>query len=147
MDWSGCELVEVIPGKHSGDPLVKGTRIPADAVLSNFEAGSPLEEIAENYPSLSMETIRAVVTYAVERLGWDDPTLVDWSGCALVERVPGRCSGAPTVVGTRIFPDTIAKYYWSGATVEEIKEDYPSLSTQTILGLIDHLKSQKVSAA
>ena len=147
MDWSGCELVEVIPGKHSGDPLVKGTRIPADAILSKFEAGSSLEEIAANYPSLSMETIRAVVTYGVERLGWDTKTLVDWSGCALVERVPGRCSGAPTVVGTRIFPDTIAKYYWSGATVEEIREDYPSLSTETILGLIGHVKSQKVFAA
>ena len=147
MDWSGCELVEVIPGKYSGDPLIKGTRIPADEIVSNFEAGSALEEIAGNYPSLSMETIKAVVTYGIERLGWDTETLVDWSGCELVERVPGRCSGAPTVVGTRIFPDTIAKYYWSGATVEEIREDYPSLSTEMILGLIGHMKSQKVSAA
>ena len=147
VDWSGCEFVEIIPGKHSGDPLIKGTRIPADAILSNFEAGSSLDKIAENCPSLSVETIRAVVTYGVERLGWDTKTLVDWSGCALVERVPGRCSGAPTVVGTRIFPDTIAKYYWSGATVEEISEDYPSLSQETIRGLIGHMKSEKVSAA
>jgi uncharacterized protein (DUF433 family) len=67
MDWSGCDLVEVIPGKHSGDPLIKGTRIPADAIVSNFEAGSPLEEIAENYPSASMETIRALIAFAKAR--------------------------------------------------------------------------------
>jgi len=67
MDWSGCELVEVIPGKHSGDPLIRGTRIPADAIVSNFEAGSPLEEIAENYPRASMETIKALIAYAHAR--------------------------------------------------------------------------------
>jgi uncharacterized protein (DUF433 family) len=67
MDWSGCDLVEVIPGKHSGDPLIKGTRIPADAIVSNFEAGSSLEEIAENYPSASMETIKALIAFAHSR--------------------------------------------------------------------------------
>jgi uncharacterized protein (DUF433 family) len=67
MDWSGCELVEVIPGKRSGDPLIKGTRIPADAIVSNFEAGSSLEEIAENYPSASMETIKALIAFAHSR--------------------------------------------------------------------------------
>lgn len=64
MDWSGCDLVEVIEGKVSGVPLVKGTRIPADAIISNFEAGSTLEEVAEDYPSASLETIRALILYA-----------------------------------------------------------------------------------
>jgi len=121
MDWSACELVEVIPGKHSGDPLIKGTRIPADAIVSNLKAGSSLKEIAENYPSVSEDTIRGVLTYALERSAWNVKTLVDWKSCPLVEQVAGRCSGAPTVVGSRIFPDTIAKYYWSGAMVEEIR--------------------------
>jgi len=147
MDWSGCELVEAVPGKHSGDPLIKGTQIPADAIVSNFETGSSIEEIAENYPSASLETIKALLAYAVERLAWDEKTVVDWRGCKLVEQVPGRCSGAPTVVGSRIFPDTIAKYYWSGATVEEIREDYPSLSAETIAGLIDYVKLQEAHAA
>lgn len=56
MDWTGCELVEVIPGKVSGAPLVVGTRIPAEVILKNLEAGSPLEEIEENYPALNKET-------------------------------------------------------------------------------------------
>jgi uncharacterized protein (DUF433 family) len=94
-----------------------------------------------------METIRGVLGYAVERLAWDEKTLVDWKDCPLVEQVPGRCSGAPTVVGTRIFPDTIARYYWSGASVDEIQEDYPSLSVETIHGLIGYVKSRQAVAA
>ncbi len=31
VDWSECPLVEVIPGKISGAPLLKGTRLPVEA--------------------------------------------------------------------------------------------------------------------
>lgn len=64
MDWSGCELVEVVPGKVSGAPLLKGTRLPVEALVTNFEAGSPVEEIAENYPSASLEVIEQILNYA-----------------------------------------------------------------------------------
>jgi uncharacterized protein (DUF433 family) len=64
MDWSGCDLVEVIEGKVSGKPIVVGTRIPADVIVSNFDAGSPLEEIAENYPGVSLESIKRLLAYA-----------------------------------------------------------------------------------
>jgi uncharacterized protein (DUF433 family) len=147
MDWSGCGLVEVVPGKVSGQPLVKGTRIPADFVVESFELTGSVDEVLEGFPRLSKETATALLAYAVERLAWDEKTVIDWRGCKLVEQVPGRCSGAPTVVGSRIFPDTIAKYYWSGATVEEIREDYPSLTEETIAGLIDYVKLQEAHAA
>jgi uncharacterized protein (DUF433 family) len=49
MDWKDCPLVEIIPGKVSGAPLLKGTRLPADTVLENYEGVSPVEEIAENF--------------------------------------------------------------------------------------------------
>jgi uncharacterized protein (DUF433 family) len=45
MDWSGCEIVEVIPGKVSGAPILKGTRVQADSIVENYESGSPVEEI------------------------------------------------------------------------------------------------------
>jgi uncharacterized protein (DUF433 family) len=64
MDWSGCQLVEVIPGKVSGVPLVVGTRIPADVIFDFLDSSSPLEEIEESYPSLSKETIAALISYA-----------------------------------------------------------------------------------
>jgi len=143
MDWSECDLVEVIPGKVSGAPLVKGTRVPADAIVGNYDAGSPVEEIAENYPSLSMEQVRALLLYANERRGWDAETIVDWSRCHLVERVPGRCSGAPTVVGTRVFPDIIAECHWAGESAEDIHENYPGVSLEKVRGLIGYVERQK----
>jgi len=147
MDWSGCELVEVVPWKVSGQPLVKGTRIPADFLVEDFKSGMKLEEIAEAFPRISEETIRGVLTYAIERSAWDVKTLVDWKDCPLVEQVPGRCSGAPTIVGTRIFPDVVAEYYWSGSTAEEIVEDFPSLSVETVTELIRYVKAKEAQAA
>jgi len=64
MDWSGCDLVERIPGKVSGQPVVRGTRILADTIVEDHEPGSPIEEIQENYPSLSKDTIQMLLTFA-----------------------------------------------------------------------------------
>ena len=38
LDWSDCPLVEVIPGKVSGAPLLKNTRLPVDAITGNYDA-------------------------------------------------------------------------------------------------------------
>ena len=61
---------------------------------------------------------------------------MDWTGCSLVERVDGRCGGAPTVVGTRVFPDVIVDCLDDGMDGEDIWEQYPSLSPEQIRGLI-----------
>jgi uncharacterized protein (DUF433 family) len=67
MDWSNCDLVERVPGKVSGQPVVKGTRILADQIVEEDALGSPLEEIAENYPSLPIEKIRKLLAFAHQR--------------------------------------------------------------------------------
>jgi len=63
MDWTGCEVVEVVPGKVSGVPILKGSRVQADAVLENAESGESVEEIAYNF-DLNPEDIRKVLAYA-----------------------------------------------------------------------------------
>jgi uncharacterized protein (DUF433 family) len=63
MDWSGCEFVEVIPGKVSGVPLVKGSRVQADTVLESYEMGESVEEIVYSY-SLDPGLIVSVLAYA-----------------------------------------------------------------------------------
>jgi uncharacterized protein (DUF433 family) len=64
IDWTGCELVERIPGKVSGRPVVRGTRILADTIVQDAELGSPLEEIHENYPDLSIPMIQWLISFA-----------------------------------------------------------------------------------
>jgi uncharacterized protein (DUF433 family) len=57
-------LVERIPGKVSGRPVVRGTRILADTIVQHAELGSPLEEIQENYPDLSLMAIQQLILFA-----------------------------------------------------------------------------------
>ena len=64
IDWAGCELVERIPGKVSGRPVVRGTRILADTIVQDAELGSPLEEIQENYPDLPLAVIQQLISFA-----------------------------------------------------------------------------------
>ncbi len=40
---------ETNPRKLSGVPILKGTRVQADAIVENYEGGSDIEEIAENF--------------------------------------------------------------------------------------------------
>jgi uncharacterized protein (DUF433 family) len=66
MDWSDCPIVEVNPRKVSGAPILKGTRVQADAIVENFEGGSPVEEIAENF-AIPESTIRELLTFAASK--------------------------------------------------------------------------------
>lgn len=59
-------MVEVVPGKVSGVPLVKGTRLPADTILENYEGGSPVEEISENFDTPE-QAIREILSYAAQK--------------------------------------------------------------------------------
>ena len=68
IDWAGCELVERIPGKVSGRPLVRGTRILADTIVQDAELGSQLAEIQENYPDLSLSTVEQLISFARSHL-------------------------------------------------------------------------------
>ena len=69
IDWSGCELVECVPGKVSGRPIVRGTRILADTIVQDAELGSPLDEIRENYPDLSVSGIQRLIAFAESARG------------------------------------------------------------------------------
>jgi uncharacterized protein (DUF433 family) len=63
MDWTGCEMVEVIPGKVSGQPLVKNSRVQADTVVESYELGESIEDIAYDF-ELDQEDIRKVLVFA-----------------------------------------------------------------------------------
>lgn len=61
--WDNCALVERIPGKQGGIPLVKGTRIPAQQIVEEFQLGSSIGDIERNYPSLTREQIQALIIF------------------------------------------------------------------------------------
>lgn len=63
VDWSDCSIVEVNPRKVSGAPILKGTRVQADAIIENYEGGESVEDISENF-SIPQEKIRSLLAYA-----------------------------------------------------------------------------------
>ena len=67
IDWTQCELIEQIPGKVSGRPIVRGTRILPDAIVNSYDAGEPLNLIHENYPGLSLTQIQRLIEFAHAR--------------------------------------------------------------------------------
>ena len=66
VDWSDCPLVEVIPYKVSGLPVISGTRVQADAIPESAELGETPEEIAYNY-DLRLDDVCRLLAYAAER--------------------------------------------------------------------------------
>ncbi|HZQ51269.1 MAG TPA: DUF433 domain-containing protein [Bryobacteraceae bacterium] len=66
LDWSGCPLVEVRPEVQHGRPVLKGTRMPADDIVENWEAGIDEFEIAANF-RLPVEQVKAILSYAANR--------------------------------------------------------------------------------
>jgi uncharacterized protein (DUF433 family) len=61
--WKDCPYTEVIPGKVSGQPLLKGTRVQADTIVESAELGETPEEIAANY-RLKLSDVKALLAYA-----------------------------------------------------------------------------------
>lgn len=64
INWLACELIEQIPGKVSGRPIVRGTRILPDAVVNSYDFGVTIEEIHEDYPGLTISQIHRLVEFA-----------------------------------------------------------------------------------
>jgi uncharacterized protein (DUF433 family) len=64
IDWTQCELIECVPGKVSGRPVVRGTRIMPDAIVGSYDLGETIEELHQGFPTLSMAQIRRLIQFA-----------------------------------------------------------------------------------
>jgi len=66
---------------------------------------------------------------------------IDWTHCSDVESVPGRCSGAWVVKGTRILVDGILENAEEGLTAEEIAtEVYDGLEVDRARRILDYAR-------
>jgi uncharacterized protein (DUF433 family) len=63
VDWSQCTLVETNPRVQSGAPVLRGTRVPANAIVDNFDYGLSESEISEQF-QLPLDRIQAILAYA-----------------------------------------------------------------------------------
>ncbi len=61
------DYIEIIPGKRSGKPCIKGTRITVYDVLGWLASGMSTEDIIEDFPELNQQQIQSCLQYAAER--------------------------------------------------------------------------------
>lgn len=62
VDWR--EHIAVYPAVLVGKPVVRGTRLAVEFILSLVAGGWSFDEVLANYPGLTVEDIRACVAYA-----------------------------------------------------------------------------------
>jgi uncharacterized protein (DUF433 family) len=72
--------------------------------------------------------------------------MLDWSKCAVVERVPGKVSGAWLFKGTRIPVRALFENLEGGATVDDFLEWFPGVAREQIESVLKHAEQSLMVA-
>ena len=56
-----------------GETVVKGTRVTLRTILASLAEGATVEEILEDFPTLSEKDVRAAIAFAAASAGEDLP--------------------------------------------------------------------------
>lgn len=65
MDYS--KIITIEPGKRSGKPCIRGTRMTVTNVLEYLASGMTEKEILADFPDLVAEDIKACLAFAADR--------------------------------------------------------------------------------
>ncbi|MEM7016193.1 MAG: DUF433 domain-containing protein [Pseudomonadota bacterium] len=58
--------IHIHPDICNGKPVIKGTRITVQTIMEFLGAGDTVEDVLEEYPSLSREDIYACIQFAAK---------------------------------------------------------------------------------
>jgi uncharacterized protein (DUF433 family) len=64
MNWQN--YIEVNENVLVGKPVVKGTRLSVEHIINLFASGWTEQQILDNYPRLSKDSLKAVFSYIQE---------------------------------------------------------------------------------
>jgi uncharacterized protein (DUF433 family) len=56
-----------------GEPVVKGTRVTVRTILSSLAEGASIQEILDDFPTLTEQAVRAVIAFAATSAEEDLP--------------------------------------------------------------------------
>lgn len=60
-------FIEITPGKRSGKPCIKNTRITVYDVLGWLANGMSQQDIIDDFPELNLEDVQSCLAYAADR--------------------------------------------------------------------------------
>lgn len=64
--------IVVDPKIMVGKPIIRGTRIPVDAIIKRIAEGMTVKEVLEDYPNLKEGDVKAALKYSVEIIRGED---------------------------------------------------------------------------
>ena len=64
MDYSNIITIE--PGQRSGQPCIRGMRLTVYAVMDYLGGGMSIEEVLQDFPSLTRGDIQACFAYVAD---------------------------------------------------------------------------------
>jgi uncharacterized protein (DUF433 family) len=64
-------LIQVDPSVMMGKPVIVGTRITVEVILEKLAAGESIEQLLNDYPQLTEQSIRAALGFAARALRAD----------------------------------------------------------------------------
>jgi uncharacterized protein (DUF433 family) len=65
------DRIEINPAILQGKPVVRGTRIPVEAILRKLSEGATEADLIDAYPRLTHEDIHAALRYAADAIAHD----------------------------------------------------------------------------
>jgi uncharacterized protein (DUF433 family) len=71
MDYR--QYIERDPKVCGGEPVITGTRVTVRTILASLAEGARIEEILEDFPTLTEEAVRAVIAFAAASAEEDLP--------------------------------------------------------------------------
>jgi uncharacterized protein (DUF433 family) len=66
MAKSTHDRIDMNPEIMGGKPVIKGTRVPVEAILRKLGAGLEIAEILAAYPHLTADDVRAAQAFAAD---------------------------------------------------------------------------------
>ncbi len=61
------DIITIEPGKRSGKPCIRGTRMTVTDILEYLAGGMTEAELLDEFPDLTVEDIRACYAFAADR--------------------------------------------------------------------------------
>ena len=61
IDWKQCAVIETVPGRMGGQPVIKGTRLRPQDLLTNREQG--IDWLIENHGGVTRDQVKAVFDF------------------------------------------------------------------------------------
>ena len=72
--------------------------------------------------------------------------MLDWTQCGVVERVPGKVSGAWVFKGTRVPVKALFENIEGGASIDDFLAWFPGVTREQVLAVLNHAEKSLAAA-